>query len=359
MKKIKIQNIVLILSLLCFLGCKKNTEVKENGPKKHINLLWRNNRFDWITPSIITDQNSLFFGSLNNHFYSVDITTGAVHFKIKTDYNPFYKGIINKEHYYLTNYASALKCYYSNGTIKWTLQGDTTINKDITAKNQYLYGTLKGIGYSKINSTDGAIVWHLPQSEINTRTNKAAFYKDKIYLGVAENASKLLAIRDHDGSIIWENSYPEYNEINQVPTDKGILVSLSKDYKVGQMQLLNYDTGKIIWKQTYNCDTYYPPCIVGDNVIISATDHTIISINSNNGKTNWILKLKNDQADTSIIAFKEQLYFGTLRRKLYNIALVTGKVTFVENFKYGLSTPVICNHKLYFPTGGCELWELK
>ena len=123
--------------------------------------------------------------------------------------------------------------------------------------------------------------------------------------------------------------------------------------------MLNYESGNEIWSKSLNCDLYYEPCVVNGNIILSTYDNKIISINIKNGRTNWVINLKKDQAESNIINFKENIYFGTMNGNLYSLNSETGKINFIQPFNYGISTPIVNNNKIYFPTGGSEIWILK
>ena len=224
---------------------------------------------------------------------------------------------------------------------------------------EFIYGSVKGNGFSKLNKMNGEVIWFLPKDSNITETNKPVFFQNIIYLGLEEHNVKLLAINNGNGKIVWENKYENFANLSQVNTKKGLLVCLDKDFEKGKILMLNYQSGKEYWTQSLNCDTYYEPCVIQNNIILSTYNNKVISLNIENGKINWKLNLKKDQVESRIVNYKENLYFGTMNRNLYSINNKTGKINFIQPFNYGISTPIVENDRIYFPTGGSEIWILK
>jgi len=349
----------LILALfISFLSCREKNN-KESEYNKYVKLLWKNAKFDWMPSSLISNNNQLYFADLNNNFYSVNIENANVDINFKTDYNPIHKPLIFKQNLFLTEYGNDLNCFDKGGKLKWKIKGEINLRYDLAGYNQSIYGSVQGNGFSKINKTNGKVIWFLPKDSNITQTNKPAFFKETIYIGFSALRVKLLAINDENAKIIWENKYKNFETIRQYITEKGLLVLLDKNFKNGKVLMLNYENGNEIWSKSLNCDLLYEPCLVNKNIILSTYDNKIISLNIENGKTNWILNLNKDQADTNIINYKENVYFGTMNRNVYSVTINKGKINFIQPFNYGIITPIVEKNRIYFPTGGNEIWVLK
>jgi outer membrane protein assembly factor BamB len=355
----KIIKFLIFTLLICLLSCKKENNKEFIDNQKYTKLLWRNKNFDWVPNTLVANNKMLYFGNLNREFYCVNLETSKVNLKFKTDYDPFYNSIIFDQNIVLSEYGTDLNCFDNLGKLHWKISGEINIRKDLAENGKFIYGSVQGNGFSKLNKKDGKVIWFLPKDSNITETNKPAFLKNIIYLGFSKQIAKLLAINNENGKIIWENNYENFANISQVNTKNGLLVCLNQDLKNGEILMLNYQSGKEIWSESLNCDTYYEPCIINSNIILSTHNNKIISIDIENGKTNWILNLKKDQAESRIMNYKENLYFGTMNRNLYSINNQTGKVNFIQPFNYGISTPIVENGRIYFPTGGSEIWVLK
>lgn len=355
----KITKIIIFTFLISFLSCKNDNKNAIGDNQKYVKLLWRNKQFEWIPTSLVAKNKMLYFGNLNRDFYAISLENAKVNFKIKTDYNPFQKPLIEGQNLLLTEYGNALIYLNKTGKLKWKINGETNLKKDLSQDENYIYGSVLGNGFSKINKTNGKVIWFLPENSIITETNKPAFFQNNIYLGLSELTANLLAINTENGEIIWKNEYKNFSKIIQFKTEKGLLVCLNKDLKSGKILMLNDKNRNEIWSKSLNCDLYYEPCIVNGNIILSTYDNKIVSLNIENGETNWTLDLRKDAAETAIISFKENIYFGTINRNLYSINYKTGKTNFIQPFNYGILNPIVDNNKIYFPTGGSEIWLLK
>ena len=357
--KMKITKIIILILLSCLLSCKEDNNNATDDNQKYVKLLWRNKQFEWISSSLVARNKILYFGNLNRDFYAINLENAKVNFKIKTDYDPFKKPLIYDQNLLLTEYGNDLIHLDKTGKLKWKINGETNLRNDLSENEKYIYGSVLGNGFSKINKTDGKVIWFLPKNSIIAETNKPAFFKNNIYLGLSEHIANLLAINKENGEIIWKNEYKSFSKIIQFKTEKGLLVCINKDFKSGKILMLNYKNGSEIWSKSLNCDLYYEPCIIKENIILSTFDNKIVSFNIENGKTNWTFDLKKDAAETDIISFKENIYFGTMNRNLYSVNSKTGKINFIQPFNYGILTPIVDDNTIYFTTGGSEIWLLK
>lgn len=354
MKKILFILIPIVL-FSCFERTKKN-EYVNNG---FVKLIWRNEKFNWMPSSLISYKNQLYFADLKNNFYSINLENAKVNFNFKTDYNPINKPLIQEHNLFLTEYGNDLNCFDKNGKFKWKINGEINLRNDLAGYNKSIYGSVKGNGFSKIDTTNGKVVWFLPKDSNITETNKPTFYKEIIYLGFSELSAKLLAINNDNGKIIWERKYENFKTIKQYKTENGLLVLLDKNFKNGKILMLNFENGNEIWSKSLNPDLHYEPCILNKNIILSTYDNKIISLDIENGKSTWRIDIKDNQTETEIINYNENIYFGTMNRDLYCINSNNGKINFIQPFNYGILKPIVVENKIYFPTGGNEIWVLK
>lgn len=349
----------ITLALLTFLvSCKEANNIKSVN-NEFVKLLWRNEKFDWMPSSLISNNNQLYFADLKNNFYSVNIENGKVALSFKTNYNPIHKPLLFDQNLFLTEYGTDLNCFDKNGKLNWKINGEINLRNDLSGYEHSIYGSVQGNGFSKINISNGNVIWFLPKNSNITETNRPTFYNKIILLGFSELTAKLLAINNENGKIIWENKYQNFESIKQFKTENGLFVLLNKNFKNGEILMLNFENGNEIWSKSLNCDLHYEPCILNKNIILSTYDNKIISLNVENGKTNWILNLNKDQVETKIIYYNENIYFGTMNRNLYSVNINNGKINFIKPFNYGILTPIVENNRIYFPTGGNEIWVLK
>lgn len=354
----KIIKIILFTVITFFLSC-KDEKKNESANNRFVKLLWRNEKFDWMPSSLISYDNQLYFADLKNNFYSVNVENAKIGLNFKTNYNPIYKPLIFERNLFLTEYGTDLNCFDKNGKLNWKINGEINLRHDLSGYKHSIYGSVQENGFSKINIANGKVIWFLPKDSKITETNKPTFYKEIIYLGFSELTAKLIAINNENGKTIWENKYQNFESIKQYKTENKLLVLLDKNFKKGKILMLNFENGNEIWSKSLNCDLLYEPCIVNKNIILNTYDNKIISLNVENGKTNWILNLNKDQAETEIINYNENIYFGTNNRNLYSVNINNGEINFIQPFNYGIETPIVEKNRIYFPTGGNEIWVLK
>jgi len=328
--------------------------------KQNVKLLWRNQNFEWITSSVFIKDNIVYFGSFNDTFYSTNLTDGKLKLKFKTGYDPYFLPIINSKKIYFSSFDLNIYCIDTVGNLVWKTQTVDRVKNNLLEDDSSLFVSVRSDGLRAIKKSSGTTVWHLSQKSQSLSTNQPIIFKDIIYVGLWDLDNKVLAIDKNNGEIIWRNSYPKFSSSDPALTPNGLVISIDKYYKGGQVMMLNYNTGKEIWMTPLKCEALFKPYTNNQNTIVSTYDNKVVCLENIDGKIKWILKLQNDEnADTRFCAFKQNIYFGTTKRNLYCVDINTGKTVFYESFNYGISEPILDNGKIYFPTGGSEIWTLK
>ncbi|WP_157505995.1 PQQ-binding-like beta-propeller repeat protein [Flavobacterium chungangense] len=159
----RITKFLIFTFLICLLGCRKDNETTIADNQKYVKLLWRNKQFDWIPTTLVAKNKKLYFGNSNRNFYSVDLENGKVYLKFQSDYNPFHKPLIFGQNLLLAEYGTDLNCFDTIGKIKWKINGEVNLRKDLSENDKFIYGSVQGNGFSKINKIDGKVIWYLPK----------------------------------------------------------------------------------------------------------------------------------------------------------------------------------------------------
>ena len=354
MRPVKILSILLILTS-CFDSTKK---LDDN--KTYVRLLWRKPSFEWITSSIFIKDKTIYFGSFNDNFYSTDLISGEEKFKFKTGYDPYFLPIVTDNKIYFSSFDLNIYCIDTLGKLYWKVPTTDRVKNNLLDDDSLLYVSVRSDGLKAINKSNGSLVWHLTQKPQSLSTNQPIMLNDNIYLGLWELENNVIAVNKQTGKIIWSNKYSDFSSSDPALSTKGLVVSIDKYYKGGQVKMLDYNTGKEIWSSPLNCEALYKPFTDNKNVIVSTYDSKIVCLDQVNGKMKWELQLQADEnAETEFCFFKKHIYFGTTKRNLYCVNINNGKTVFKESFNYGISKPIVSNDKIYIPTGGVELWTLK
>lgn len=354
MRYVKILSIVLILT-----SCFDNTK-KLDDNRTYVSLLWRKPNFDWITSSIFIKDKTIYFGSFNDNFYSAELKSGEVKFKFKTGGDPYYMPIVSANKIYFSSFDLNIYCIDKEGKLYWKVPMTNRVKNNLLDDDSLLYVSVRSVGLKVINKSNGRLVWHLKQKPQGLSTNQPIMLNDNIYLGLWELDNNVIAVNKQSGKIIWSNKYSDLSSSDPALSKKGLVVSNDKYYKGGEVKMLDYNTGKEIWTSTLKCETFIKPFTDNENVIVATYDNKVVCLDQVNGKMKWELHLQIDEnAQTEFCFFKQHIYFGTSKRNLYCIDINTGQTVFKESFNYGISVPIVSNNKIYFPTGGSELWTLK
>ena len=169
---------------------------------------------------------------------------------------------------------------------------------------------LKNIPNAKsYNLTNSFIKFPLRKSwQINTYQmidNKNPYLPDPIYLSqnlfLLNNHGILYKIEADNGKIVWKKTIFKNLE-NTIIGTPALSGKLSNDGKVtiyahngyDEILALNGDNGKIIWKKKHYLPIRGGITSYKNSILMSDFDGNILSINNENGKTNWSVFLGSD-----------------------------------------------------------------
>jgi outer membrane protein assembly factor BamB len=340
-------------------ACTPSSEQVHNH-RQHVQLLWRNPSFAWITSSLLIKDDLLYFGSFNHAFCAAELTTGKLKLAFRTGGAPYYQPILAKNRSYFSSFDLHVYCLDSLGKLVWKHKTANRVKNNLLEREGILYIPVRHDGLWAISALDGKAIWHLPQPGGYLSTNQPLLRADKLYVGEWGLSDSILAVDAKTGKIDWAARYPDYASSDPVASPQGLIMCLDKYYKGGQVKLLRYANGKEIWSTDLKCEALYQPLVQGNQVIIATYDEQVVCLSTSTGKALWTTKLlPTEEVASQLCLFQQGIYFGTTARNLYCLNSQTGKILFKEAFHYGIADPLVANGKLYIPTGGSELWGLK
>lgn len=347
---------ILVFLASCLGGANKSTD-----DKKNLTLMWRKPNFNWITSSIYVKNNTIYFGSFNDSFYSADLKSGEMKIKFKTGYDPFYLPIVEKNRIYFSSFDLNVYCIDTLGNLIWKFPTEGRVKNNLICDDSSIFVSVRNDALFALNKDDGKLIWSLPQDSQGATTSQPILFNENIYIGSWGLNNNLIAVNKKTGKIVWNNRmYPDFSSSAPMLSNRGLVVTIDKFYKGGQVKMLQYESGKEIWTASLKCETGIKPFISNDNVVVGTYDNSVVCFNVIDGKIKWMLKLeKDDNVQTEFCALNQKIYFGTSNRNLYCVDLNTGKTIFKEMFYYGISDPIVSNGKVYIATGGDELWLVK
>jgi outer membrane protein assembly factor BamB len=349
-----------LLCLAAFLvACSSNRKPVDDD-RQHVKLLWRNPDLNWITSSLLLKDSLLYFGSFNHAFCAANLADGKVKLAFKTGDDPYYPPVISGNSIYFSSFDLNVYCLDTSGNLVWKRKTAGRVKNALLERDSILYIPVSADGLWAVKARTGEAVWHLPQPTVSLSTNQPLLRANKLYVGMWGLSDSLLAVDSRTGKIDWATSYPAYASSDPVASPQGLVVCTDSYYKGGQVKLLDYMTGKEIWRAALKCETLFQPLVQDRQLIVATYDDQVVCLSTDTGKILWATKLQpKEEVATQFCRFQQGLYFGTTARNLYCLDSQTGKPLFKESFNYGLSDPLVANKKLYLPTGGNELWSLK
>ena len=169
---------------------------------------------------------------------------------------------------------------------------------------------IKNISNAKsYNLTNSFIKFPLSKSwQVNTNQmidDKNPYLPDPIYLSqnlfLLNNYGILYKIEANNGKVIWDKSIFKNLE-NTIIGTPALSGKLSNDGKVtiyahngyDEIQAINGDNGELIWKKKHYLPIRGGITSYKNSILISDFDGNILSINNENGTTNWSVFLGSD-----------------------------------------------------------------
>ena len=169
---------------------------------------------------------------------------------------------------------------------------------------------IKNISNAKsYNLTNSFIKFPLSKSwQVNTNQmidDKNPYLPDPIYLSqnlfLLNNYGMLYKIEANNGKVIWNKSIFKNLE-NTIIGTPALSGKLSNDGKVtiyahngyDEIQAINGDNGELIWKKKHYLPIRGGITSYKNSILISDFDGNILSINNENGTTNWSVFLGSD-----------------------------------------------------------------
>lgn len=350
----------LLAGLVLFLtACSSNYEPLDDN-RQHVQLLWRDTSFNWVTSSLLAKDSLLYFGRFDDGFHAVTLDEGKPKLSFKTGYDTYYPPIVSGGRIYFSSFDLNVYCLDSLGGLLWKRATAGRVKNELLEQNGVLYMSVRNDGLWAVKARTGETIWHLPQPALSLSTNQPLLRTGKLYVGLWGLSDSLLAVNCKTGQIDWATSYPAYASSDPVASPAGLIICNDKFYQGGQVKLLDYASGREIWSTALKCEALFRPLVQGNQVVVATYDAQVVGLNRKTGQVLWATKLQpNENVATQFCLFRQDIYFGTNTRNLYCLESQTGKFVFREPFNYGISDPLVAKEKLYIPTGGSELWSLK
>lgn len=269
------------------------------------------------------DSESIYFGSSDGFFYSVQLKTGEKNWSFPTRVENigsplFYKGMV----YFL-----------SGNNAFYALDAKT-------GKQIWLYSRIEATQFSIRGASEPVVD------------------NDIIYVGFSDGA--LVSFNSQTGSVIWEKSINKNKKFKDV--DSKIVIDRDRLYVSGYdeaLYCLDKNTSNVIWK--VNEGGFYPVTLQADKVYYSTTQDSILVIDAKNGNVEQNIRLKQG-IGTQVVLYKDFMVFGETSGSLSFYNMTKKMITHEYDPGRGIySVPFIDekNENVYFISNEGYLYKLK
>jgi len=147
-------------------------------------------------------------------------------------------------------------------------------------------------------------LWTIPR----TVTTRPALGDGLVF--VAERES-LLALRESDGTTVWQQTLPEPLAV-PIVWDNGWLITASQSGVVAAIRAVD---GTVIWQQNVDSPPSAVPALAADRVYVPTVDQRIMALQVKTCELLWTRSLGGTLL--SVLAFDDRVYIGSTDNFLY------------------------------------------
>ncbi|MEW6055889.1 MAG: PQQ-binding-like beta-propeller repeat protein [Bdellovibrionota bacterium] len=263
---------------------------------------WRLELKNGVSSELLLDQNKLYFGANDGHFYAVDAEFGKVLWKYETKVPVIARPTIANGKVYFTAQDDIVYCLEQN-TGKW------------------LWHYKRGGNY--ITTIHGNSVPAVDESAV--------------YVGFSDGY--LVSLNAKDGNLLWEQKIHKGTKFTDVDamalvTDTQVFVP-SYD---GELYALDKVKGKVLW----HIDVGGSKKVLVDDraLFLASSNGHIYSIDKETGRISWKFEL-DEGTPTNLVQRGNYLAFGSSRQYFY--AIYKGNGTLAYRHNVGLRSGFVSN----------------
>lgn len=203
------------------------TRIHPSSIHRSMPLEAQNYFYDWSGSSPAMDENFLYVGSADNHFYAIDKTSGKVLWRFKTS------GIIR--------------------------------SKPLVMDDRVVFGSRDHNLYA-VNKRNGKLLWKFNTEGIVT--SEPVLIDQNIVIG--SRSAKIFSVKADSGKMNWQHVYEDESwiESSAFPYRDGFFIGSSDSFK---LSYFDAKTGNELWNFYTGGWSWAKPLIVDDIVYIGAT----------------------------------------------------------------------------------------
>jgi outer membrane protein assembly factor BamB len=295
---------------------------------------------------------TLYFGCCNFNIYAIDVRTGKLVWKFKTngivfESSPVYwKGMIFAGSYDHNMYALDAV----NGKLKWKFETRDKINSMPFIHKGRLYFASKDRNVYCLDARKGRLIWkYETQDEV---ASSPAVRDGKVYVGSFDK--NFYCIDAENGRLVWKfRTQGEVYHPNIPLIHEGVVYFTSFD---NNLYALGADDGKFLWKlKTAEYGNAYAPVLHEGRLYLPTRDGNLLAITLD-GKIEWKFSKMHVP---SIPAFRDgRIYVGFEDYNMYCLDM-EGKMIWKFQTQGSIwLTAAFWNNMVIFPSWDCNIYSL-
>ncbi len=306
-------------------------------------VAWRFASAQPFIASPVVSENLVYVGGLDSMLYALNLSTGAVAWKLKTNGEIRSNVLVHGPHVFLLGGNGVLSCIdKQNGKVAWRQLYDNTAlflgerrydwadyyhSSPVLFNDLLLFGTGNS-RFQAVKAANGEAVWSFQASDIIH--NNAVVEGGKVYFGSFDG--HVYALDAASGQLLWKfktvgHRYFTRGEVQGSPAaGMGSVFIGARDYN---FYALNAASGYSHWNRTYP-NGWALSATYQDSVIYVGTsdDRVLLALDAVSGQERWRTNVKfnifGGCAFTPRVA-----YVGTLWGKFYAVDRKTGAIRWV------------------------------
>ncbi|MFW5879813.1 MAG: PQQ-binding-like beta-propeller repeat protein [bacterium] len=338
-----------------FMGNLKRTGVTQaGGPSVFNEVVWQFKTGDRIVATPAVDRETVFFSSMDNYLYALDLNNGDLRWKFKGDEffssSPAVSGdlVFIGSHvgtFYAINSASGEEIWNFKGR-EGRIYSSPAVYEGIVyfACGRYLYA---------LNAKTGRELWRYKGQDLIV--SSPAIHDGTIFFG--DYSRFLYAADTKTGKIVWKLELKKGMQLkgNAPALSDGSLYIIDSSYGDSYLRSINSKTGQQIWELTY--DTRLTSLAVSGDILYCKSSKNIFAVNLKNGS--FISKLEVDSPIYSPMTLSNNIIYVGGKPYFYALDAQLDKIIFRLDFGHLESGSVVSDGIVIFGTEQGNLYAIR
>jgi eukaryotic-like serine/threonine-protein kinase len=277
-------------------------------------------------------ENVVYAGSLDSHFYAIDLFNGKKIWDYKTGGEIRSTALVNDNNIYFICGDGNLYCLNKSGKLIWICRtegekkydfADYHQSSPIEFNNTIFFGSGDGNVYA-VNPVNGDLKWKYKTGNVVHST--PAVDSSGLYNGSFDGY--IYSLNIIDGSLKWKfkttgHKYFPQGEVQGSPSINTNYVTIgARDYNV---YTLDKETGILVWNKIFTNGWVLSNTFKDNELFIAGADERILAcLNPATGEEKWSRKMEFLMFGRPAFS-KTLLYIGTTIGKLHGVDLKTGE----------------------------------